>query len=70
MSKSDYEGMSEERIRAIHRTRWIKENEAIDAYENSDFQRALYWQMSMLIDQVASVSWQLKFANDRGLNNG
>jgi hypothetical protein len=70
MSKGDYEGMSEERIRAIHRTRWIKENEAIDAYENSDFQQALYWQMSMLIDQVASVSWQLKFANDRGLNNG
>jgi hypothetical protein len=70
MSKSDYEGMSEERIRAIHRTRWIKENEAIDAYENGNFEQALYWQMSMLIDQVASVSWQLKFANDRGLNNG
>jgi hypothetical protein len=71
VSKADYEGMSEERVRAIHRTRWIKENEAVEAYEAGDFERAKYWQLSTLIDQVAAVSWQLKVFNDKiGAKNG
>jgi len=48
----------------------LKKDAALAAFNAQRYDQALFWQMSLLIDQVSAVSWQLKVLNDREQNNG
>jgi hypothetical protein len=48
----------------------LKKDAALSAYNSQNWNEARFWQMSLLIDQVAAVSWQLKVLNDREATNG
>jgi len=48
----------------------LKKDAAMAAYNAGRIDEANYWQLSLLIDQTASVSWQLKVLNEREANNG